>query len=30
MKGIAAEIGGTERDLWNYLTSDPSLATEIK
>ena len=30
MKGLAAEIGGTERDLWNYLTSDPSLATEIK
>lgn len=30
MKGLAAEIGGTERDIWNYLTSDSSLARKIQ
>jgi len=30
MKGLAAKIGGTERDIWNYLTSNKNLARRIK
>lgn len=30
MKGIAAQIGGGERDIWNYLTTTPGLAKRIK
>ena len=29
MKGLAAKIGGTERDIWNYLTNDKSLSKQI-
>ncbi len=29
MSGLAREIGGTERDIWNYLTSDKSLSKQI-
>ena len=29
MKGLAAKIGGTEWDIWNYLTNDKSLSKQI-
>ena len=29
MKGLAAEIGGGEWDIWNYLTNDKSLSKQI-